>query len=442
MEEKKASVECSVCVEKFNKTTRACVRCQFCSFEVCRGCYQKYCLDQKNTVCMNCKRVHTLSFFYNHVTAVFVKTEWNRAMKEKMFELERAKFPETQMYIEDKTKTKKRLEELSVMLRELKDERSRLTTHLHDIEHKKSTTYTATYILPCPADNCKGLIMNNHTCGICFTKVCGKCNEPVGNANEDSKQREDHECDPEKVKSIDFIKHTTKACPKCGTRIHKIEGCNQIFCVMCHIAFDYRTGQIEKGRIHNPHYFEYLRSISKDGVIRREEDVFECGQQDDNLIGQYELLYTVVNEYPPVHNRFITNVYRNMVHIEHVTKREYSWHNDTSIDAHRRERELREKYLKGEFNQPTFESRIRAIQKRKEKSSEVYPILDTVVKACNDLLKGLPHNFSEEVMTTFMHNLTELVHMMNDAIIATEKTLKCSCLRFGADLSVLRSSGL
>ena len=40
--------------------------------------------------------------------------------------------------------------------------------------------------------------------------------------------------------------------------IHKTEGCNQMYCVMCHTAFDWNSLRIITGVIHNPHYFEYL----------------------------------------------------------------------------------------------------------------------------------------------------------------------------------------
>ena len=54
-----------------------------------------------------------------------------------------------------------------------------------------------------------------------------------------------------------------------------------MWCVKCHTAFSWRTGAIET-KIHNPHYYEWMRSKSANGEIPREEgDAAGQGTEDE-----------------------------------------------------------------------------------------------------------------------------------------------------------------
>ena len=56
-----------------------------------------------------------------------------------------------------------------------------------------------------------------------------------------------------------MIKKETKPCPSCATPIFKIQGCDQMWCTQCHIAFSWRTGMRVNGVIHNPHFYQWQR---------------------------------------------------------------------------------------------------------------------------------------------------------------------------------------
>jgi len=81
--------------------------------------------------------------------------------------------------------------------------------------------------------------------------VCKNCH---------SLYKDGHECKQYDIETVKQILSDTKPCPKCLTRISKIEGCDQMFCVSCFTAFSWNTGHIENGKIHNPHYFELIRT--------------------------------------------------------------------------------------------------------------------------------------------------------------------------------------
>jgi len=70
-----------------------------------------------------------------------------------------------------------------------------------------------------------------------------------------------------------LLNKDSKSCPKCGTVIHKTSGCAQMWCISCHTAFNWRTGEIETGRIHNPHFIEFKKKT----MMSREHGDIPCG---------------------------------------------------------------------------------------------------------------------------------------------------------------------
>lgn len=121
----------------------------------------------------------------------------------------------------------------------------------------------------CVRTDCKGFLDENFACGLCKLKICKDCHEELLEGTDN------HICKPENVESVKAILNETKPCPTCRTRVYKSAGCDQMFCVKCHTAFSWNTGAIERGRIHNPHYFEWLRQ-QREQMPREMGDV-PCG---------------------------------------------------------------------------------------------------------------------------------------------------------------------
>lgn len=424
---------CMICVENFNKAQRKKVTCQYCGVDVCRICYQKYCLSQRQSVCMNCKKVHSLSFFANNVTTTFLKGEWNDMMKVKLFENEQAKFPATQSFIEEVKEIDTQYDEVHLKILELQAISSELTARRRLIvgtaEYGGSSGGKPSCVLPCPKNGCNGLILRNYKCGICNTKVCKDCNDPIDD--------EDHKCNPDKVKSVEFIRSTTKPCPKCATRIHRIEGCDQMFCTMCHTAFSYKTGNIEKGRVHNPHYFEYLRSLSPDGTIRREVEEMPDGGCCNRFDLPY-LLNTKFHMYPIAFKNALMELYRRVTHMEDVVMRKFDDHTRTDGNLAIKERDLRVKFMQGKITRESFEARLRKKQKRIEKCEEVYPILETVVRVTSDMLVSLPSVYDNFDVKLVFENVAKLINMANESLQVSEKTLKTKLFRITPELDILK----
>jgi len=144
-------------------------------------------------------------------------------------------------------------------LTDLQEQHNTMTTHHNPYTNGPFTpssstnntrTYKSDYILKCPVGDCKGFVGTNLQCRLCDMKICKHCHET---------RDEEHECKPEDIQSATLIKESTRPCPKCATRIHRISGCTQMWCTQCNTSFDYRTGVVYTLNIHNPHYFEWLQ---------------------------------------------------------------------------------------------------------------------------------------------------------------------------------------
>jgi hypothetical protein len=73
------------------------------------------------------------------------------------------------------------------------------------------------FIMKCPAEECRGFLSTAYKCGTCEKYTCSECLV--------IKDGEDHTCNPDTVESAKTIRAETQPCPKCGTRIFKIDGC-------------------------------------------------------------------------------------------------------------------------------------------------------------------------------------------------------------------------
>ena len=285
---------CDVCCEKFNKINHKKVECPFCDLQSCRACSQRYLLSiSDDPHCMGCKNMWNREFVDTFCTKYFRNTEFRRHRETILFEREKVRMPETQHEVERIramrrmhliiNEQRRKLIELHQKhgiyvpvtnnipipdeILELREDMEQSYRELERLRHGGELVIgeePKKFVRKCPTEECKGFMNENWFCGLCDGYFCEHCNEKIEN---------DHVCDPDAVKTMELLKKDTKPCPKCGTVIQKLSGCSQMWCPDCHTAFDWRTGQIETGRIHNPHYMEFKRGR----ISSREHADIPCG---------------------------------------------------------------------------------------------------------------------------------------------------------------------
>jgi hypothetical protein len=206
---------------------------------------------------MFCKNNWNTEFLQKNFSGSFMNKKYKEHVKTVIYDRERALFPETQADIEnDKKKDvyQKQINDKKEQINRLKEEIKELELFMNG---KKKEKREVVYSIPCSKNGCRGFLNNQSVCGICDKKHCSKCRVAPRDLDE-------HKCDPNTLETIKMLEKDTKPCPKCFTPISKISGCDQMWCTQCKTAFSWKTGMIETGQVHNPHYWQYLQKEGRD----------------------------------------------------------------------------------------------------------------------------------------------------------------------------------
>lgn len=207
-----------------------------------------------------------------------------------------------------------------------------------------------------------------------------------------------------------------------------VRNCDQMFCTSCHTAFSWKTLEIVKGAIHNPHYFAWRQA---QGVNERTIGDIQCGGVPDqglfnfysDLRHQYHITSYDINmkdvfdnmETPspkdvraekvdasgrrtynnhyaikitPAHKMYMvfTNICRHLEHMRSYTQRYGSFFYDEE-DRARKLRHMRLDYLSDNIPKEQFQVFLSNEEKKREKLTILSQPIDTLYNAGADILR-------------------------------------------------------
>jgi hypothetical protein len=424
--------ECPICTDKYTSSVRKIIECPYCHRDTCISCWKQYLLSSIHDAhCMHCKVTWQEDFLREKFTAtwldkVYIDVEWSR-----LWEREKSLLPLTQRVI-----AKENLE------REYQKHSNRIWHEVHtlhrilehfvrphhndnlvnaydhwkqwlaikdksletmpflstldeedksliaDMTSKKSNISRSAFVKPCPAPNCRGMLSTQWKCGICSTKVCNKCLAIKRLGKEEEKKEDVHECKEEDLETAKLIQSETKNCPKCGVCIFKIQGCDQMWCTNCNTPFDWKSGQIINGNIHNPHYFEWLQR-EQGGEITNNRGLQGC--QEDTF--RHSLLTSIVyfTHWPAALT--CLSFMRASNHIADNYIIDLRMRNAVANNIEELNSDLRYQYLKQQLSQDQFRVTSMKRWKKFKMVRAVRQVVEMMRTVGSSILNSIPDNF-------------------------------------------------
>jgi len=344
-----------------------------------------------------------------NLNASFVNKKYRTHRASILMDREKARLPETMSIVgqrlkaqgleEKNAKVEEEIKVLREKLRLLWDVQRKNTRQINTILRGGSEEKKQHFHKACPADNCKGFLSTSHKCGICNIWACAKCFEIKGYLKD-----EPHTCKEENVKTAAMLKKETKNCPGCASAIYKISGCDQMYCTQCHIAFSWKTSEIEKGIIHNPHFYEWQRQAGH--TIRNPQEV-PCGGIPEFWLFNSKIKKAVINGFcTRKDERRILNFHRQAVHWQHWEIRNLR-RQCIELDNNL---ELRVGYLLDRVTENEMKASLISKEKSKNKKRRIlhiYELMNTV------FTESLIDIFNSCTSKNFDDNMIRLIKLIN-----------------------------
>tara|TARA_R110001592_G_scaffold76188_7_gene230146 strand:+ start:83 stop:1381 length:1299 start_codon:yes stop_codon:yes gene_type:complete len=419
---------CTICEESITSSKRKIVECKNCKEACCLLCFKKYLIESENITpkCMFCSQNIPYSFIREICSINFCNTTLHE--KRTKIEMERQKtlLPGTQHLANLEMERRKFFEEIKLYddrINELKREIFIIQRQknqvpwptVHNINREENRI---TFIQKCPVEGCNGFLNSSWKCGICETYICSKCLVPKQNRVD-----ENHVCDENLVASITSIKKDSKPCPKCATYIFKIEGCDQMWCVECKTAFSWKTGRIENGTLHNPHYFEYMRTVNSGMVPRQPGDIRPC-----DVVPNFTTIWHALSRWKRKNSntreleRRVNTFFRNRNHFDRINIPRVN--NDYQEEYSR----IRIFYLLKDINEEVFKSKVSKILKKEERDTEILEIYNLYHTVTGEVLKNINEmlcNQCEEITIYEELNSTKkIIEFCNSKLTKLSKQFK------------------
>lgn len=412
LDEAAAPSSCSVCLESFTVAVRKPVACPYCHVAQCMLCSKKCALTWASAPkCASCNKAFTDATIDSMFPKNFRRGALRIQVIQNLQEQEMSLLPQTMQVIEERRAAQKVYEthrKYSLLLQQLSTANNELyrnplmplapyvariselqdafrvlgpITEARPVDPTKARGDAVPLRCPCPSDNCRGFLVLSGpgaktSCALCNATVCKKCNSTLAS---DSAA---HVCNENDALTWQAIKESTVRCPKCCTAIQKISGCNQMWCTIkeCNTAFDWLTGRIINGPIHNPHYHEWLRASGTTAVPAGAQ--CQGGGLD---LPRVQEVYRALGLFKLDPTHIVSSIVRIL--IEALDP----WQQPAAAEAYTQQTylKLRIDYIESKISKATWASKLSHKETLRIKKCRLRTVFDTFVAVGTDVFNAL-----------------------------------------------------
>jgi hypothetical protein len=380
---------------------------------------------------MGCKRAWNDEFLDMNFTKAFRTGAYKKHREDILLDREVGLLPTRQPRVEAKVKMNEVEAEMKIVHKELQEWDTKrqeilrkssalsrkLTRYSAESEGRPPPAWTLTegekagtpdrakFVMKCPDGECRGFLSTAYKCGTCQKWACPECLVIKGKDKD-----AEHTCDPGVKETVALIIKESKACPKCGERISKIDGCDQMWCVDCHTAFSWTTGQLVNGVVHNPHYYEFLRKQGN-GVAPRNAGDVPCGG-----VPYYHTLQQNIKHLDKPTQTMVMAIHRLTAEITEFRMQVYQGHFNVDDNG-----DLGVRYLMKDIEKDAMKSELVKRELKRNKHLAIRAVLEMFVNTSTMMLNNIVSHPPGEAAITEYNKAKAVAKDLNTSYLAMKK---------------------